>query len=176
MIGLEAVDELGVSGGKLIGGEVFGGDPGEGVAVEGLGFAGDEGAVEEAEADGFFGIGVGDFFDLGADGDFDAEFFAEFAREAVLESFTGLKFAAGEFPEAAEVIAGAALGDEELAVAEDEAGGDVDDFGHTQMGEVAAVQCIECRRADQPSLRDCVALLATRRLNAGLLSDVPSGL
>ena len=84
-----------------------------------LGFAGDEGAVEEAEADGFFVIGVGDFFDLGADADLDAEFFAEFANEAVFEGFVGLEFAAGEFPEEAEVIAGAALGDEELAGTED---------------------------------------------------------
>jgi hypothetical protein len=95
-----------------------------------LGFAAGEGAVEEAEADSFFGVGVGDFFDLAADGDFDAEFFAEFAGEAVFEGFTRLEFAAGEFPEATEVIAGAALGDEKLAGAEDEAGGDIDDLVH----------------------------------------------
>lgn len=47
--------------------------------MEGLGFTGGEGAVEEAEANGFLGVGVGDFFDLAADADFDAEFFAEFA-------------------------------------------------------------------------------------------------
>ena len=35
--------------------------------------------MEEAEADGFFGVSVGDFFDFVSDGDFDAEFFAEFA-------------------------------------------------------------------------------------------------
>ena len=86
--------------------------------------------MEEAEADGFFGVGVGDFFDLFSDGDFDAEFFAEFAREAMLEGFVALEFAAGKFPEAAEVVAGAALGDEEFTSAEDEASGDIDDFVH----------------------------------------------
>jgi hypothetical protein len=97
--------------------------------------------VEEAEADGFFGVSVGDFFDLVSDGDFDAEFFAEFADEAVLESFAELDFAAGEFPEAAEVIAGAALGDEELAGAEDEAGGDIDDFVHGRLSEKEVRKC-----------------------------------
>ena len=105
-------------------------DPGEGVAVDGLGFARQEIAVEEAEADGFFGIGVGDFFELRADGDFDGEFFAEFADEAVFEGFVGFDFAAGEFPKEAQVIAGAALGDEEFAGPEDEAGGDIDGFVH----------------------------------------------
>lgn len=124
------VDELSIGGWELVGGEGLGGDPGEGVAVEGLGFSAGEGAVEEAEANGFLGVGVSDFFDLAADGDFDAEFFAEFADEAVLEGFVGLEFAAGKFPESAEVVAGAALGDEELASAENEAGGDIDDLVH----------------------------------------------
>ena len=86
--------------------------------------------MEEAEADGFFGVGVGDFFDLFSDGDFDAEFFAEFAREAMFEGFVALEFAAGKFPEAPEVVAGATLGDEEFTSAEDEASGDIDDFVH----------------------------------------------
>jgi hypothetical protein len=73
---------------------------------------------------------VCDLFDLRADGHVDTEFFAEFADEAVFEGFVGFDFATGEFPEEAEVIAGAALGDEELASAEDQAGGDIDDFGH----------------------------------------------
>lgn len=127
------VKKLGVGGGEFVGAESFAGDPGEGVAVDGLGFAGDEGATEEAEADGFFGVGVGDFFDLAANGDLDAEFFAEFANEAMFEDFVGLDFAAGEFPEEAEVIAGAALGDEELAGAENEAGGDIDDVSHPMI-------------------------------------------
>jgi hypothetical protein len=102
--------------------------------MDGLGFARDKIAVEEAEADGFFGIGVGDFFELFSDGDFDGEFFAEFADEAVLEGFVGLDFTAREFPQKAEVIARAALGDEQLAGAEDEAGGDIDDFVHLLLG------------------------------------------
>ena len=103
------------------------------MAVDGLRFAGLEGALEEAEADGFFGIGVGDFFDLVTDGDLDADFFAEFADEAVFEGFVGLDFAAGEFPEEAEVIAGAALGDKELAGAENQAGGDINGFVHSRI-------------------------------------------
>ena len=119
------------------------GDPSEGVAVDGLGIAGVEGAEEEPEADGFFGIGVGDFFDLFSDGDFDAEFFAEFADEAVLEGFVGLDLAAGEFPQEAEVIAGAALGDEKFAGAEDEAGGDIDDFVHVLLGVQKMLQPLQ---------------------------------
>lgn len=127
---LEAVDQLGVGGGEWVGGERFAGDPSEGVAVKGLGFAPWERAVEEAEADGFLWIGVGDFFDLADDGDFNAEFFAEFADEAVLEGLAGLDFAAGKFPEAAEVIAGAALGDEEFTCAKNEAGGHIYNLAH----------------------------------------------
>ena len=98
--------------------------------MDGLGLARDEIAVEEAKADGFFGIRVGDFFDLFSDGDFDGEFFAEFAHQTVLEGFVGFDLAAGEFPQEAEVIVRAALGDEEFAGAEDQTGGDIDGFTH----------------------------------------------
>ena len=133
-IGLEALDQLRVGGGEFVGGESFAGDPGEGVTMDGLGFAGDKIAVEEAEADSFFGIGVGDFFDLFSDGDFDGEFFAEFADEAVLEGLVGLNLTAGEFPEEAEVIVRAALGDKEFAGAEDQAGGNINGFVHLLRG------------------------------------------
>jgi hypothetical protein len=58
--------------------------------------------------------------------DFDAEFLSEFAFEAVFECFARLAFAAGEFPEAGEVRAGRAAGDEEAGIAENEAGGNFD--------------------------------------------------
>src|SRR5688572_30669380 len=129
--GLEALDEFRVGGGEFVGGESFACDPGEGVAMNGLGFARDKIAMEEAEADRFFGIGVGDFFDLFSDRDLDAEFFAEFADEAVLEGFVRLDLTTREFPEEAEVIVRSALGDEKFAGAEDEAGGDIDDLAHS---------------------------------------------
>jgi hypothetical protein len=127
---LEQVDQFGVGGGELVGGEGGAGDPGESVAVDGLGFAALEGAVEEAEADGFFRVGVGDFLDLVSHGDFDAEFFAEFADEAMLEGFVALDLAAREFPQSAEVIVWPPLGDQELPASEYEARRDIDDFAH----------------------------------------------
>ena len=57
---------------------------------------------------------------------FDAEFFHQLAMEAGFEGFAGLPLAAGKFPEAAEVRADVAPGDEEPAIAEDQTGGDFD--------------------------------------------------
>lgn len=61
-----------------------------------------------------------------------AEFFAEFAAEALLEGFVDLAFTAGKFPKATEVRVSVALGDEKFAATKNEAGGDLDrvwDFG-----------------------------------------------
>lgn len=112
-------DEFGVGGGEWEILELVAGDPAEVLDVDGFGFAAEELAAEEAEVDGFFRVGVGEVFDEFADGNFDAEFFADFASEAGLESFAGFDFAAWKFPEVGKVIVGAALGNEEFAVVKD---------------------------------------------------------
>jgi hypothetical protein len=68
---------------------------------------------------------VGEALKLLVDADLDAEFLAQFADQTGFVSFPRLAFAAGEFPQAREVSAGGALGDEELPGAEDEAGADL---------------------------------------------------
>ena len=83
-------------------------------------------AQEKFEADGFFGIFVGDGLEKFADLDFDAEFLQQFALQAIFIGFTGMAFAAGKFPQAAQMRLRAALGDQEQAVAENQAGGDID--------------------------------------------------
>ena len=52
---------------------------------------------------GFFGVVVPDFLKQFADGNFHAEFLADFADEALLKSFARLAFAAGKFPQPAEM-------------------------------------------------------------------------
>jgi hypothetical protein len=65
---------------------------------------------------------MGDVLDQFAHLGLDAQFLGQFALEALLEGFAGLAFSAGEFPQAAQVRARRALGDEKFAVAEDQAG------------------------------------------------------
>lgn len=108
------MEEAGVGSGELVGGEFCAGNPGDGEAMNRAGLALKQFAAEEFEADGFFGVGVGDFLDFLMDGDFDGEFLAEFTREALLEGFAGVELAAGEFPKAAEMLVERALGDEKL--------------------------------------------------------------
>ena len=86
-----------------------------------------EAADEKFEEDVFFGVGVPDGFEEVYDVDGDAEFFADFAEEALFKGFGGFAFAAGEFPEAAEVGAGLAPGEEDAAAAKNEGGGDFHD-------------------------------------------------
>ena len=66
-----------------------------------------------------------EFLDEFADADFHAEFLAQFPGEALLGGFARLAFAAGKFPQPAEVRVRVALGDEEFAGTEDEAGADL---------------------------------------------------
>ena len=60
-------------------------------------------ADEKFQVDGFLRISVGDFFKKFADGDFHAEFLADFADQALLEGFVRFAFAAGKFPQPAEM-------------------------------------------------------------------------
>ena len=86
-------------------------------------------ADKKFQVDGFLRIGVGDGLKEFADGDFHAEFLADFADEALLEGFARLAFAAGKFPQPAEMRLGVAPGDEQFAVAENEGGGNFDAAG-----------------------------------------------
>jgi hypothetical protein len=119
-------EETGVGGGKGVVGKLAAGDPGQTFAVDGPGFVAEPAAQEEFEADGAFGIVMEEVREEGDYRDFDAEFFAEFAFEAVFEGFAGFAFAAGEFPQAGKVGAGGAAGDKEAAIAKDESGGNFD--------------------------------------------------
>ena len=67
-----------------------------------------------------------DGFNEPEDRDFDSKFLHQLAVKRLFEGFFGFEFAAGEFPEPAEMPIGRALGDEQLAVAEDQAGRDLD--------------------------------------------------
>lgn len=69
---------------------------------------------------------MSDGIEKSPDRDFHPQFLPQLADETFLKSFSRLTFAAGEFPQTAQVRIGVALGDEELAGPEDEAGADFD--------------------------------------------------
>ena len=83
--------------------------------------------------DGFFRIVVANFLEQFADGNFHAQLLADFADEALLKGFARLAFAAGKFPQSAEMRIGMALRDEQFAVAEDERGADFDGVSSFQF-------------------------------------------
>jgi hypothetical protein len=124
-------DEFCVGGWEFEITELIATNPAEVLNMDWFGFAGKQLAVEEAEADGFFRIGVSEVFDKFADANFDPEFFANFADEAGFERFAGFDFAAWKFPEIGQVIVGTALRDEEFAFVKNQRGGDVDRFQFT---------------------------------------------
>ena len=64
---MQKLDELCVGSGEVEIWELVARDPAKVLDVDGFGVAGDQAAVEEAEADGFFGVGVGEIFDELAD-------------------------------------------------------------------------------------------------------------
>ena len=97
-------------------------DPFHGGAVQWLRFAGEKLAEKKLQMDGFFGVVMADFLEQFTHGDLHAEFFADFADEALLKGLARLALAAGEFPQAAEVRIRMALGDQEFSVAKDERG------------------------------------------------------
>ena len=84
-------------------------------------------AAEKFQAHALLRVVVLDGFEEFADHDFDAEFLAQFADERDFKGFARFHFAAGKFPQPAEVRVCVALGDKELARAEDKSGADVDD-------------------------------------------------
>jgi hypothetical protein len=80
---------------------------------------------------GGVGVLVADAGDFDGFVESDAEFFAEFAGEGLVEGFASANFAAGEFPFEGRGVAAAALADEETAVgAFDDGGDDVEHGGN----------------------------------------------
>ena len=69
---------------------------------------------------GFFGIVVRDFLKQFADGNFHAQFLADFADEALLESFARLRVCRREIPKVRPVRARVALRDQQFAVAKNQ--------------------------------------------------------
>lgn len=88
---------------------------------------------------------MGNFINLRADANVNSKFFAQLACEAMFKGFIWFDFAARKFPEAAEMIARAALCDEKLPVAKDETCRNVDDFAHAwRLAADALVDPAEC--------------------------------
>ena len=83
-------------------------------------------AQEEFQVNGFPGVVVGDFLKRLAKRNLDAQFLAKFSNEATLKRLTRLAFAAGEFPQARQVTAFEALGDEKFLLVKNQSGSDVD--------------------------------------------------
>ena len=103
-------------------------NPFHGGAIQRLRLTGQKLADEKLQADGFFRIVVADFLEQFADGNFHAQFLADFADEALLESLAGFALAAWKFPKPAEMRLRVALRDEQFAFAEDERGADLNRF------------------------------------------------
>jgi len=74
----------------------------------------------------FLRVGVRAFFKQFADRNFDSKFLVNFADKTLFESFVHFPFAAGKFPQSAEVRVGAALSDEQFAIMKNERGADFD--------------------------------------------------
>ena len=69
---------------------------------------------------------MGDFLKRLAKSNLNAQFLAKFPNEATLKRLALLAFASGEFPQARQVTAFEALGDEKFLLVKDQSGSDVD--------------------------------------------------
>ncbi len=128
-VGAVAGDDGPVGGGEVEGGEFAGRDPAEREVLEGggRGAAGREAADEGKHFYNDARVIVEERFEGARDRDGAAEFFGELAVEGGGGGLAGLDFAAGEFPEQAEVFVGGALGDENAAGVVFEDGADYGD-------------------------------------------------
>ena len=118
MAGGQVGDEFAVGEEEIVIGEFTGEDPGDLLECAGsdfrLGVLGGE--EMDFEVLGRIGVPVADAGDGGGFNESDAEFFAEFAREGLLEGFAGANFAAGEFPLECRGVAATALADKDAAI------------------------------------------------------------
>ncbi len=123
----QLLEEAGVGGGEGVVAQFSGADPFEGGAAERLRFVSPPAAAEESQMDRLFRVCVGQALEQWADASPRCPVPPQFARQACLEGLVGLAFAAGELPQPAQMGLGGPLGDQQLAVAEDQGGGDVND-------------------------------------------------
>ena len=111
-------DEFAIGQEKFVSGEFAGEDPDD--LLEDVGGDVRLGVLCGEEMDfkffGSVGVVVADAGDLDGFGEGDAEFFAEFAGEGLIERFAAADFAAGEFPFKGRGVATAALADENAAI------------------------------------------------------------
>ena len=108
-------------------------DPGEVMAAERQGFVPPPIATEELQMDRFFRVFMRDGVEQFPDGDFNAQFLAQFARKAFLKRFGRMALATGKFPQAAQMILWTPLRDKEQAVAEDQAGGNFHRIANAEL-------------------------------------------
>ena len=124
MKAFEFHQQLHIGGGKLMVVKLSSGDPFYGGTIQRLRFTRQQRAAEEFQANRFFRVVVRNFFKQFANGNLHAEFLADFTHKTLLKSFARFTFAAGKFPQSAEVRAGMALRDEEFSTAKNERGTD----------------------------------------------------
>ena len=87
-------------------------------------------AAEEVQLDGFLWILMPDNLKRNRDFDSNVQLLEEFTLKAFLQRFFPLSFTARKFPEAGQVYAHTAFGDQIPAVMTDETSGYLDDFRH----------------------------------------------
>src|SRR6185436_8132700 len=92
-------------------------NPFEGRTAQGPRFVLSPAATKESQPHRFFRIRVGQALEQLPDFNLDAELLAQFANQALLQSFTRLKFAARKFPKTAQMRLGMPLRDQQLALA-----------------------------------------------------------
>jgi hypothetical protein len=125
---LEPLEQTGVRRGKLECAQLSGADPHELLAAERPRFTLHEAAAQELEPNPAGGIVVRYALDHLANLDLDPEFLAQLAAQTLGEGLSRLPLPTRELPQATEVISWAPARQQEAALAEDQAGGDVDGF------------------------------------------------
>lgn len=96
-------------------------------AFERAWFPGSKFTAKELQPDAAFRVMVLDHLHSGANGNFHAEFLAQFTAQAFLEALARLPLASRKLPQSREMRALGPLGNQEPAVAENEPGGDLDE-------------------------------------------------
>src|SRR6266498_1245551 len=116
--------------GKLQGAQFLHAGPAECRTAPRLGFVLLPGATKEAQVDGLFRVGVRDRLHQFAYLHFDAEFLLEFAAQALFKRLLWLTFASRKLPQPGQMASRGTLGDEKFASAQNQGGGDLDDWCH----------------------------------------------
>src|SRR2546428_482818 len=130
-VDVEARDELAVRRREVVGGQLFGLDPRHRLALARLDGARLLAAVVEVEHDGAVGILPPHRLHELAHGEGGAELLGQLASQRTLRRLASLQLAARKLPEAGQMAARAALGDQIAAgLVPDERGGDLDDEWH----------------------------------------------